>query len=113
MSEADTSTHEVDNIDRAIHAPARLIIMIILNAADVVDFVYLLRETRLTTGNLASHLKRLEEVDYVAMKKAFQGRTSLTTYGLTEKGRSAFRDYREQMRRIISPIPMDDSPSAE
>lgn len=85
----------------------------ILNAADVVDFVYLLRETRLTTGNLASHLKKLEEADYIMMKKSFQGRTSLTTYELTKKGRSAFRDYREQMQRIIDHIPMNDDLSAE
>lgn len=99
---SETNTYNVNSLDRAIHAPARLIIMIILDAADSVDFVYLLKETQLTNGNLASHLKKLEEANYITVEKTFQGRTPLTTYKLTREGREAFHNYRKQMQQIIN-----------
>jgi DNA-binding MarR family transcriptional regulator len=92
-------------VDRVIHEPARLVIMSILYAAEGADFLYLLRETGLTKGNLSSHLARLEEAGYVVIDKGFRGKIPQTTCHMTEAGRTAFREYRERIKHAISNMP--------
>ncbi len=96
---------ELTNIDRVMHEPARLIIVTILYAVESADFTYLLRETGLTKGNLSSHLTRLEEAGYLVVEKRFRGRIPQTLCQLTEAGREAFRNYREQLRRAVASLP--------
>lgn len=93
--------NDISSVDRTIHAPARLMLMTFLHSAESVDFLYLLRETGLTKGNLASHLAKLEERHYLTVAKGYQGKIPLTTYALTKEGREAFQRYREQLQRVI------------
>jgi DNA-binding MarR family transcriptional regulator len=93
------------NVDRIIHEPARLIIVATLYAVESADFLYLLRETGLTKGNLSSHLSRLEDTGYVGIEKTFQGKIPRTICRLTDSGRAAFDDYRERLRRAIDAMP--------
>jgi len=83
-------------IDRLIHEPARLAIVTILNAVASADFLFLLRETGLTKGNLSAHLTKLEEAGYIAIEKTYKGKIPLTVCRLTEEGRKAFQSYRTQ-----------------
>ncbi|MGB3715722.1 MAG: transcriptional regulator [Candidatus Promineifilaceae bacterium] len=92
---------ELKNIDRTIHEPARLMIVAILSAVEEADFLYLLRTTDLTKGNLSSHLSRLEKVGYVDIAKSFVGKTPRTVCSLTAEGRTALKGYRQQMKTII------------
>jgi DNA-binding MarR family transcriptional regulator len=89
-------------IDRVIHEPARLVIMTILFAAESADFLYLLRATELTKGNLSSHLSRLEKADYVRIEKTFEGKIPRTICRLTEQGRQAFEVYRERVKAAMN-----------
>ncbi len=89
------------NIDRTIHEPARLMIVAILSAVEEADFLYLLRATDLTKGNLSSHLSRLEKAGYVDIAKSFVGKKPRTVCSLTTKGRVALDGYRQQMKRVI------------
>lgn len=84
-------------IDRLIHEPARLVIMTILNSVECADFLYLLRQTSLTKGNLSSHLNKLDEAGYVTIEKTYRGKTPLTLCRLTQKGTRAYRHYRDQI----------------
>jgi len=93
------------NVDRIIHEPARLIIVAILYAVESADFLYLLRETGLTKGNLSSHLARLEDAGYVDLEKTFHGKIPRTICHLTDSGRTAFEDYRECLKRAIDTMP--------
>ena len=97
------------NVDRIIHEPARLIIVAILYAVESADFLYLLRETGLTKGNLSSHLYKLEDADYVDIKKTFHGKVPRTICRLTDSGRTAFDDYRERLKRAIDTMPEEGS----
>ena len=87
--------------DRVIHEPARLKIMAILSVADSADFTYLLREAGLTRGNLSVQLSRLEEAGYIAIDKAFVGKTPRTTASMTAAGRSAFEGYRAYLATLL------------
>lgn len=92
---------QLKNIDRTIHEPARLMIVAILSAVEEADFLYLLRATDLTKGNLSSHLSRLENVGYVNITKSFVGKIPRTVCSLTNEGRAALEGYRQQMKTII------------
>jgi len=87
----------IDRLDRVIHEPARLKIMTHLYVVKSGDFVYLMRTTGLTRGNLSSHMTKLEEVGYVEVIKEFVDRKPVTMLSLTDQGRKAFLDYRKNM----------------
>ena len=87
------------NVDRLIHEPARLMIVAILYAVESAD--YLLRETDLTKGNLSSHLSKLEGAGYVEIEKTYRGKIPLTICRLTDKGRHAFKNYRQQLKDFV------------
>ena len=88
-------------LDRLIHEPSRLVLMALLAPIESADFLFLLRQTRMTKGNLSSHLMRLEEGGYVAVKKTYQGKTPQTIYRLTQEGRAAWEEYQQRLRRFI------------
>ena len=92
---------KVIEVDRLIHEPARLLIVTILSAVDSADFLYLQRETGLTKGNLSSHLSKLEAAGYVDIKKTYRGKIPLTVCKLTQTGKNAFTDYRDQLKYIV------------
>jgi DNA-binding transcriptional ArsR family regulator len=91
----------MNDVDRVIHEPARLTIVALLSGAKEVDFLFLLRETGLTKGNLSSHLVKLEESSYIEIDKTFRGKIPLTLVRLTAKGRSALQAYRKTMNGLL------------
>jgi DNA-binding transcriptional ArsR family regulator len=91
----------VDDVDRIIHEPARLMIAALLSGAKEADFLFLLRETGLTKGNLSSHLAKLEDAAYVEIEKTFRGKIPLTLVRLTSKGRAALQSYRKRMNGLL------------
>jgi DNA-binding MarR family transcriptional regulator len=95
----------VVDVDRVLHEPARLLLVALLYPVEDADFLFLLRESGLTRGNLSSHIAKLEEGGYVAVTKGYQGRVPHTDYRLTDEGRAAFRAYREQMKRTLRKLP--------
>lgn len=90
-------------IDRVIHEPARLLLVALLAGVKEADFLWLLRESALTKGNLSSHLARLEEAGYVEVSKTFRGKIPLTMLRLTRDGRGAFEAYKKRMAHLLSP----------
>jgi DNA-binding transcriptional ArsR family regulator len=92
---------EISQLDRMIHEPARLMIMMILDDVGEADFLYLLREAEFTQGNLSSHLSKLEQASYVEIEKKFKGKMPLTVCRLTTKGKNAFVAY---SRSILSAL---------
>lgn len=104
MPTADLSNKDLQpiaDIDRTIHAPARLMILAVLHVVESADFTFLMHQTGLTRGNLSTHLNRLEEEGYIRVKKEFVQRVPRTLIRLTDKGRAAIQAYRENMRQVI------------
>ena len=87
----------LSDIDRVIHEPARLLALCNLYVLESADFLFLLRKTGLTRGNLSAHMRKLETAGYVDVEKTFVDRLPLTVYRLTEAGRNALQKYREQL----------------
>lgn len=94
----------VDQIDRTIHSPTRLKILIVLAAVVNADFTFLANSTGLTRGNLSANLRKLEEAGYVSIEKGFVGRVSQTLLQLTDEGRSALKAYYENMSTVLDDL---------
>ncbi|HTY91446.1 MAG TPA: transcriptional regulator [Methanocella sp.] len=99
----EAPSHE--DIDRLIHEPARLLIMASLYVVDRADFIFLMRQTGLTWGNLSGHMSKLEAAGYIEVIKDFIDKKPHTTLRLTEKGKDAFRVYRKSMKQVLDDLP--------
>lgn len=101
----ESTPNPIANIDLIVHAPARLAVLTYLAVVESADYVFLMRQTGLTWGNLSTHLKKLEEAGYVEIIKEFRGKKPHSTVSLTERGRSAFREYRKSLRQALDDVP--------
>jgi DNA-binding HxlR family transcriptional regulator len=96
------SLQNLSGLDRVIHEPARLLLVALLSSVESADFLFLLKESALTKGNLSVHLSRLEEAGYVQTEKTFRGKIPHTEYRLTPKGKSAFNQYRKSLGSLFN-----------
>ena len=88
-------------IDKIIHEPARLQIMTQLYVVEEADFIYIMRQTDLTWGNLSSHMTKLEDAGYIEVRKEFHEKKPHTILKMTDSGRNAFERYRSTLDRIF------------
>lgn len=95
----------LSQLDRVIHEPARLLVLAYLYVVECADFLYLMRQTGLTQGNLSSHMSKLEEAGYIEVEKQFVNKRPNTLLRLTPEGRKAFRSYRDSMKKVLSELP--------
>ena len=93
--------HNLSGLDRVIHEPSRLLLVALLSSVESADFLFLLKESRLTKGNLTVHLSRLEEAGYIQVEKTIRGKFPHTEYQLTPQGRTAFDQYRKNLGLIF------------
>ena len=87
-------------LDRLIHEPGRLAILTVLSSVQDADFIFLQRATRLTKGNLSSHLSKLEEAGLVTIEKRFVRKKPNTSLALTALGRERIARHWEQLDRL-------------
>ena len=87
-------------LDRLIHEPGRLAILTVLSSVTDADFVFLLRATGLTKGNLSSHLSKLEDAGLVAIEKRFVRKKPNTNVALTAEGRRRIAHHWDQLERL-------------
>jgi len=101
----DDDELKVPKIDKVIHEPARLIIMAHLFVVESADFLFLQRQTGLTWGNISSHVRKLEGAGYIEVQKEFLDKKPHTTLKLTQSGRTAFKEYRKNMKQVFEDLP--------
>ena len=89
-------------LDRVVHEPARLRILMLLSAVEESDFKFVQSTLGLTNGNLSSHMTRLEQAGYVKILKGFVGKVTQTRYQLTRAGKRALDSYWKQIDEIRS-----------
>ena len=86
---------------RLIHERVRLGIVSALAVNDSLSFNQLKALLKTTDGNLSVHARRLEEAQYIACTKSFEGRIPKTEYRLTAAGRRAMERYLDHMEALI------------
>ena len=87
-------------IDPALHDETRFALMAVLVAGKE-NFTELERSFKITSGNLSSHLSKLERAQYISIRKRFMGKRPQTTIEATAKGREAFKNYLKAMSARI------------
>jgi DNA-binding transcriptional ArsR family regulator len=92
-------------IDRLLHEPARLQTLVQLAAVSKADFTWLLNRTGLTRGNLSVQMSKLAEAGVVDIEKRFQKNRPQTLYRLTDTGRKALRNYKQDMLQLLDGLP--------
>jgi DNA-binding HxlR family transcriptional regulator len=92
---------ELPELDRLIHERIRLGIVSALATNESLSFNDLKRILKTTDGNLSVHARKLEEAQYIACAKFFEGRVPRTEYRLTTAGRRALAQYLDQMEEWI------------
>ena len=75
--------------------------MTLLAVHDSVDFTTLKENLDVSDGNLASHLKTLEKMEFIRIEKSFVGRKPNTSYMATSKGSIAFKEHLAALEKII------------
>ncbi len=108
MNKKNTTENQfqiLNTVDRIIHTPPRLTILAYLYIVESADFIFLMRLCDLTWGNLSSHLSKLEESGYVEITKDFVDKRPHTMVQLTEPGRNAFREYKDNLQKALNALP--------
>ena len=92
------------DLDRVIHERLRLGIISALAVNARLTFNDLKRLLQTTDGNLSVHARKLEDAQYIACDKMFEGRVPRTEYRLTAAGRRALEKYLAHMEAIIRAV---------
>ncbi len=92
----------ISNLQKVFESRIRLGIMSALMVNDTLDFNALKELLELTDGNLASHLKALEQQEIIVVSKQFVGRKPSTTYRATEQGKDLFRQHLAALKQLIN-----------
>jgi DNA-binding HxlR family transcriptional regulator len=96
-----STSAQASQLDRLIHERLRLGIVSALAANQTLTFNELKKLLDTTDGNLSVHARKLEEANYIACSKSFEGRLPKTEYRLTTAGRKALEKYLDHMEAII------------
>ena len=91
----------INNINKLFDHRIRLGIMSILMVNEHADFNMLKELLGVTDGNLASHIKALEKVDYILIEKQFIGKKPNTRYSATQLGKMEFKKHINALEKLI------------
>ena len=94
----------IEHLNKVFDSRIRLGIMSALLVNEDVNFNDLKELIQVTDGNLASHLKTLEESGYIKVQKGFIGRKTNTTYSVTKAGEKAFKQHLDALEKMIRSI---------
>lgn len=90
-----------DDLHKAFESRIRLGIMSALAVNDALDFTSLKEFLEVTDGNLATHLKKLENEEFISVEKSFIDNKPNTSYSITTHGKKEFENHLSVLEKII------------
>ncbi|MCD6013331.1 MAG: transcriptional regulator [Flavipsychrobacter sp.] len=94
-------SNPIEQLNKIFDSRIRIGIMSALMVNEEVSYNDLKGLMDVTDGNLASHLKTLEENSFIKVQKGFIGRKTNTLYSITKAGEKAFRAHIDALEKII------------
>jgi DNA-binding MarR family transcriptional regulator len=94
----------IENLNKIFDSRIRLGIMSALMVNAELNFNELKELLDITDGNLASHIKTLEENNLIKVEKGFIGRKTNTTYSITKVGEKSFKNHLTALEKMIGTI---------
>jgi len=98
--------------DRETMVPTRLSILVYLFFTQNATFPVLQKKLGLTSGNLSSHLRKLEALGMIRISKRFVDLKPTTFAVLTKEGAERVRSQMVRMRELVSMV-VDKEPKSE
>ena len=92
-----------EDLDPLLHSQLRLSIVSTLMTVDEANFNFIKETTNATSGNISIQIKKLQETGYIKVKKSFKNNYPNTTISITNKGREAFENYVNNLKKYIQP----------
>ena len=92
---------DISNLNKVFDSRVRLGIMSALMVNAEINYNDLKELLQVTDGNLASHVKGLEENGFIKVHKGFIGRKTNTSYTVTKAGEKAFKLHLEALEQMI------------
>ncbi|MFD8891859.1 transcriptional regulator [Streptomyces sp. NPDC059558] len=89
--------------DATIHAPNRLRICALLDAAGEAEFVLVQKQLDVSASVLSKHVAVLMDADYVEQRKAVRDTRQRVWLRLTRQGRDAYQGHLAALRAIVGP----------
>lgn len=94
----------IENLNKIFDSRIRLGIMSTLMVNSSVSYNEMKEMLSITDGNLASHLKTLEDNAYIRVQKGFIGKKTNTTYSVTKAGEKAFRAHIVALEQMLKSL---------
>lgn len=88
-----------------MHEPARLRVLALLAVVGEADFMYVLRQTGLSRGNLSVQMSKLEAAQLVNAERELVGNRPCTRYRLSANGLRTLQAYKRSMNSLLGGIP--------
>lgn len=99
------TTNPYDQLKQIFHEPNRLAILsAVLRTREGLTFSEIKEACRLTDGNLSRHLRALENMKVVRLKKRFVGLKPQTQVSITAMGRSHFLAYLQALEDVLKDV---------
>src|SRR5699024_7285249 len=95
-----TETHPRHALDKTLQAPVRLSIVAMLAGMDKAEFALVRDSVEVSDSALSKQSTNLENAGYLKITKGFVGKRPRTWFSLTEKGREAFNQHVQALKRI-------------
>ncbi|MEZ4805584.1 MAG: transcriptional regulator [Bacteroidia bacterium] len=89
-------------LDPLLNSELRLAVISLLIGVEEIEFNEIKQKTGASAGNLSVQLKKLEEAQYITIKKSFKGNYPLTTLKITTIGINAFEQYVSAIKSYIN-----------
>jgi len=88
-------------VDSDIHNPARMSVLMFLLPRGRATFTVIQKCLELTSGNLSSHIKKLQTKGFVDVKKTFIDLKPTTEVYISPKGRESIIEYATNLSNVF------------
>jgi DNA-binding MarR family transcriptional regulator len=97
----DEGLQTILELDSDIHNPARMSVLMFLLPRGRATFTSIQKCLNLTSGNLSSHIKKLQTQGFVEVKKTFIDLKPTTEVYISSKGRESIIEYAKELSSIF------------
>ena len=105
MQSDPTSLEElIEKLASPLHEPVRLGILMLLHFHKELAFSTIQKGLGVTSGNLNTHLSRLESEGLILSQKAFVNLRPRTVISISQEGTKALKSYSSSLKEIIQTI---------
>jgi len=91
----------LDQLDPVLQHRSRLGALALLSSSDAITFSRLKTLLNETDGNLGAQLRKLEEAQYLSVRKEFIDRKPTSWYAITPAGRVALRGHLKAIESLL------------